>query len=200
MTEQNVHQRMLNVTKAVGNVAKGNKTVNGKYRFVSHDDVTKAVQPYLIEHGLNIIPRVTSWRQDGNRTEVDMDLEIVNVDKPDDTVVVPCFGFGIDNQDKGPGKAVSYATKYGLLKAFCLETGDDPDNDVNVQHKPSQTDKAREIYKQVQKASSAAALDKITLDNFTDLEELRDSDPDKHKAIMDLVEKKGAALNEKEAA
>lgn len=31
--------------------------------------------------------------------------------------------------DKGPGKAISYAVKYAYLKAFALETGDDPDHD-----------------------------------------------------------------------
>jgi hypothetical protein len=38
--------------------------------------------------------------------------------------------------DKGPGKAVSYAFKYALLKVFCLETGDDPDNDANARYEP----------------------------------------------------------------
>jgi len=49
---------------------------------------------------------------------------------------VPTFGYGIDPQDKGPGKAMSYGVKYGLLKALGLETGDDPERD-SIEHKPS---------------------------------------------------------------
>jgi hypothetical protein len=45
--------------------------------------------------------------------------------------------YGIDDSDKGPGKAISYAVKYALLKALGLETGDDPDEDQASVHKPS---------------------------------------------------------------
>ena len=52
-------------------------------------------------------------------------------------MAVRAFGYGIDNGEKGPGKAVSYAVKYALLKTFCLETGDDPDRDAGTEHVPS---------------------------------------------------------------
>ncbi len=39
--------------------------------------------------------------------------------------------------DKGPGKAISYAFKYACLKLFCLETGEDADNDATVEFHPS---------------------------------------------------------------
>jgi hypothetical protein len=43
------------------------------------------------------------------------------------------FGYGIDDQDKGAGKAMSYAVKYALLKTLGLETGDDPDENQDAQ-------------------------------------------------------------------
>ena len=64
-----------------------------------------------------------------------MQVAFVNVDKPEDRVEVEFFGYGIDPQDKGPGKAMSYAVKYALLKVFSLETGDDPERD-NIPHIP----------------------------------------------------------------
>src|SRR5688572_5129635 len=118
---------MHQVMKAVSYVQKEEKMVNNQYRFVSHDAVTAKLRPHLIEAGVLVVPRVTKHSQDGNRTEVDIEVDFVNVEKPEDRITIPMFGFGIDPQDKGPGKAVSYAVKYALLKAFSLETGDDPE-------------------------------------------------------------------------
>jgi hypothetical protein len=58
-----------------------------------------------------------------------MTVRFVNVEDPADHFDVETFGYGVDSQDKGPGKAMSYAVKYALLKALGLETGDDPDMD-----------------------------------------------------------------------
>ena len=54
-------------------------------------------------------------------------VRFVNIDNPDDAFEIPSLGYGVGNDDKGPGKAVSYAVKYALLKALGLETGDDAD-------------------------------------------------------------------------
>ena len=73
---------------------------------------------------------------DGNRVELKLDIRFVNIDEPADYTDVPSFGFGIDSQDKGPGKAMSYAVKYALLKTLGLETGDDVERD-NIEHSPA---------------------------------------------------------------
>ena len=36
-------------------------------------------------------------------------------------------GTGVDTQDKGVGKAMTYAYKYLLLRTFAIPTGEDPD-------------------------------------------------------------------------
>lgn len=129
-------------------IAKGDKTVNGNYRFVSHDQVTAKLHPLLVKHGIVIIPSVEEFKQDGNRTEVKLGVVFRNADFPDDHFQTYHYGFGIDGGgtskdgrpipvgDKGPGKAISYAFKYAMLKTFCLETGDDPDNDANAAYEP----------------------------------------------------------------
>lgn len=132
----NVHQRMHSVMTELAFVAKGDKTVNGQYKFVSHDDVTAAVRVPALKNGLIIYQNVVSHEVTGNTTAVTTEINIVNVDNPTDRVVVTSFGYGVDPQDKGPGKAMSYAFKYGLLKAFCLETGDDPEKDL-IDRKPA---------------------------------------------------------------
>ena len=111
-------------------VQKEDKLVNEQYSFVSHDAVSAAIHPLLVKHGIVIVPRVARWTQDGNRTAVDMEVDFVNIDTPEDMITVPSFGFGIDQQDKAPGKAVSYAVKYAALKLFVLATGDDPERDL----------------------------------------------------------------------
>ena len=52
-----------------------------------------------------------------------------NIDDRTDFIDVATFGYGVDPQDKGPGKAMSYGVKYALLKLLGLETGDDPDEE-----------------------------------------------------------------------
>lgn len=137
MTESlNIYQRLHKVMQAVSYVQKESKRVNNQYTFVSHDAVTAALRPALIEHGILPVTRVLRHSQDGNRTEVDIQVEFVNIDSPDDRLLVTAFGYGVDPQDKGPGKAVSYAFKYACLKTFALETGDDPEKD-SIDHEPA---------------------------------------------------------------
>lgn len=119
--------------KEVSYVQKEDKKVNNQYRFVSHDAVVAKIRPALIEAGIVMVPTVKCWVQNGDRTEATIAVDFVNADKPDDKVTIEAFGFGVDKQDKGPGKAVSYACKYAILKAFALETGDDPERD-NIDH------------------------------------------------------------------
>lgn len=124
---KNIHQRLHSVMEAIKYVQKEDKMVNGQYRFVSHDAVSALIRPELVKQGILLITSVKSYKQEGNRTEVNLELIFCNIDSPDDKIIFNAFGYGIDNQDKGPGKAISYAVKYALLKMFCLETGDDPE-------------------------------------------------------------------------
>lgn len=123
-------------------IQKGTKTVNNQYTFASHDAVVSKLHPYLVKWRLAVIPTVLEMVQDGNRTMGKIAVAFVNIDRPEDIVCVNFCGYGIDGGekgpgDKGPGKATSYAVKYALLKTFCLETGDDPDNDAKVVYEPA---------------------------------------------------------------
>lgn len=51
----------------------------------------------------------------------------VNVDDPEDYMEVISYADGIDTGDKSTGKAMTYADKYALMKAYKISTGDDPD-------------------------------------------------------------------------
>lgn len=134
----NLHQRLLAVMGEVDYVQKDRHIggSGGGYKVVTHDAVTAKVRPALVKHRVVYYPQNLAYVQNGNRTEITVDIKFVNADVPDDFILVPTLGFGIDNQDKGPGKSISYAVKMALLKALGLETGEDADDGANVDHKP----------------------------------------------------------------
>lgn len=109
-----------------------------RYSIVSHDAVTAKTRPLLVKHGVVYYPISITSEQVGNRTQMHMVVRFVSVDDASDFMDVHSVGYGIDDQDKGPGKAESYAVKYALLKALGLETGDDPDQDQDVVHRIEQ--------------------------------------------------------------
>lgn len=125
-------ERLNAVQQEVDYVQK-EKRAGMRYSIVSHDAVTAKVRPILVKHGVLYYPIRLETTQVGNRTQAQMTVRFVSVDNPTDFIDVPTFGYGIDEQDKGPGKAMSYAVKYALLKTLGLETGDDPDVEQDVE-------------------------------------------------------------------
>jgi hypothetical protein len=156
MTEQkNIYQRLASVMEVVTYIQKEHKQ-GMNYSIVSHDAVTAKVRPALLAEGIVYHPVRCEHSHNGNRAECAMTVRFINVDDPEDFFDVPTFGYGIDTQDKGPGKAMSYAVKYALLKALGLETGDDADMD-NVPH--STTDPANSLNPNI--AASIAGINSL---------------------------------------
>lgn len=133
---KNIYQRINAVMQEVDYVQKGSKMVNNQYKFVSHDAVSATLHGPMTKHGIACIPSILEMKQDGNRTEVKLEVAFINIDNPQDRFTVIYYGMGVDQSDKGIGKAVSYAFKYSLLKVFTLETGDDADNDADSKYEP----------------------------------------------------------------
>lgn len=135
-TKPNIFQRLHGVMKDVKYLQKGEARVANQYRYISHDAVAAALHPALVKHGIVVVPSIQEITQTDNRTMVKLAVGFVNIDDPKDQIASLWAGYGIDSGDKGIGKAVSYAYKYALLKTFCLETGDDPDNDADATYEP----------------------------------------------------------------
>ena len=123
---RNIAQR-LNAAMADVDYVQKEKKAGMNYSIVSHDAVTAKVRPILQKHGIVYYPCDLHVTQNGNRTEAVMTVRFENIDNRSDYIDVATLGYGVDPQDKGPGKAISYAVKYALLKVLGLETGDDPD-------------------------------------------------------------------------
>lgn len=159
MSSLNIYQRMAAITAELQTVAKNLNVETGKgkgYKAVSERDVIDAVKPLEAKHGVYSYPasrRVlesaaleseSEWN--GKVTKkttfferIETVYRFVNTDDPTDFIDTTTFAEGIDSQDKGSGKAMTYADKYALMKAYKISTGDDPDQtaseDVNYTRK-----------------------------------------------------------------
>ena len=136
----NIFERLNAVQLEVKYIQKEQKQ-GMRYSIVSHDSVTNKVRPSMVKHGVVYWPNEIYYRQNGNRTEAHIVVRFQSVNKEkSDFIDVASLGYGIDQQDKGPGKAISYAVKYALLKVLGLETGDDPDLDQKTEFKEDQSE------------------------------------------------------------
>lgn len=133
----NVYQRINEVRKMIGYVQKDKavSTGGGSYKAVTHDAVTGMIRDALIKQGVVIVPSVTACvfhpkEPDAKQRlyEATYEIEFVNIDEPTDRIVSKQSAHALDNGDKAPGKAQSYATKYAILKIFNIETGDDEES------------------------------------------------------------------------
>lgn len=160
-TKPNIFQRLLAATSEINTVAKNLKVDISKsmsYKAVAESDVLEAVKPIEAKHGIysypvsrkvikdEIFTTTSTW--DGKTTEKNtlfMRLEVVyrfvNVDNPSDYIDIVTYGDGVDTQDKAPGKAMTYADKYALLKAYKIQTGDDPDQSASGELKKKHINK-----------------------------------------------------------
>lgn len=143
MSEMNIYQRMSAITNEISRVAKNLNVDQGKssYKAVGEADVLAAVKPAEDKYGVYSFPvdreiiessvLTTTNYQGQERKQQFMRLRtvyrFVNVDKPEEFIEIATYGDGVDSQDKAPGKAMTYADKYALLKAYKIITGDDPD-------------------------------------------------------------------------
>jgi hypothetical protein len=143
MDKWNIYQRLSAAIKEIPTVV---KTQSGgmRYKTVSHDDVLEAVKEPLLKYEIIAFPTKIEFSQDGNRSQCEMDIRFQNIKDKDDYIIIPSVGQGIGNDDKGPGKAISYAFKYGLLKTLAIKTGDDADNeDTEGKHISKEADQAK---------------------------------------------------------
>jgi hypothetical protein len=147
----NIYQRLNKVREAVAFVEKDKQVGNAGwgYKAVTHDAVTAAVRPHFVTHGIIVVPRVikssvvvtgttTSKGVPYIRYEALFSIEFINCDLPEDRVAVTLDSHAIDDADKAPGKATSYATKYAMLKLLSIETGEE-EEDRKDQRKANMT-------------------------------------------------------------
>lgn len=141
--ELTILQRMSEIENELPVVGKNIhlKAGNINYKAVSEVDVKNALKPLEYKWGVKSTPinsEVVETRellregfQGKQRIDLFVRLKITTrfacVDRPEEFIDVITYGDGIDPQDKAVGKASTYGLKYGLMNAYKMETGDDPD-------------------------------------------------------------------------
>jgi hypothetical protein len=87
--------------------------------------LANGVEEVLGEVGVISSFSVTRWTRSGNTTVVEGLIRVTAVDGQKGQLEYVCVGEGVDDGDKGLGKAVSYARKLGMISAMNLGIGID---------------------------------------------------------------------------
>lgn len=160
----NLFEKMSAITMEISAVAKNLNVDMGRnsYKAVGEADILAAVKPIEAKHGVYSYPVsrrviesavITTVKKDYETKQQFLRMEVtyrfVNMEKPVEYIEMTTYGDGVDPQDKAPGKAMTYADKYALMKAYKIITGDDPDQ------YGSQPLKSKEVKTEAQRAKDA---------------------------------------------
>ena len=178
----NLWEKIANISGEIENLQKDDKVGFGSsaYKAISIEKVVKVVGEKMNKYGVVIYPIQQSYnrtderviKKDGtegiNRiSDVDVTYQVVNIHNPQEQIITVASGTGVDTQDKGIGKAQTYAYKNMLLKLFAIPTGDDTDkihSDIYTKKLLGEEEKEEAITVE-KKASTKETLPKKT--NYT---------------------------------
>ena len=163
----NIYQRINLVMQEIAYIQKDSHVQN--YMGVSHDQVVAATRKFFVKHGIVIHASQLKGKlhQKGEKYdfkakqvvpdpmrmyEATYVISFVNIQKPEDRIEITVCSHALDNGDKAPGKAVSYAKKTALLQVLLLETGVDDESRAVEYASPEQR-------KQIEAAIEAAGAE-----------------------------------------
>lgn len=148
----NIYEKMAAITAELQTVAKNLsvKAGGGSYKAVSERDIIDAVKPLEEKYKVYSYPcdreilessiLESESTYDGRTTtktsfftRMKTTYMFINIENPEERLTTVTFSEGIDPGDKGSGKAMTYADKYALMKAYKISTGDDPDQNGSVE-------------------------------------------------------------------
>jgi hypothetical protein len=147
----NIYEKLSLITAEIGVVEKNLEVPTGgkkSYKAVSERDVLDAVKPIEAKYRVysypmsrtivdrDILVKETEYNGQTTKTNtlfmrVETIYRFVNLDNPAEYIDTTVYGDGLDTGDKATGKAMTYADKYALMKAYKLSTGDDPDKEAS---------------------------------------------------------------------
>lgn len=151
--QMNIYERLSAISIELSTVAKNLEVALGKssYKAVGEADVLRSVKPLEHKYRVYSYPYSRTIIESGvleneavdystkekivkkNLYErMEVTYRFVNIDNPSEYVDITTYGDGIDPGDKSVGKAMTYADKYALLKAYKIVTGDDPDQNPSA--------------------------------------------------------------------
>jgi len=140
--DQKLAMKIYNIMSQTKALQKGTivgKGTKGEYKAVGEAEVLNELKPLLLKEKLIVLPidgdieekvdSVIQYSKDATRIITQLKVKFLIIDaETGESVEIVGFGNGADTQDKGSGKAFTYAYKTALSKSFMLFSGEDTDN------------------------------------------------------------------------
>ena len=203
-------EAILAVMEDVKGIEKSMQVGTGKmqYKGVPDKEVKKIIGTSMRENGLIILPikiepktEINRWEVTDNYgvkqkqsvfTEVLVTYKLIH--SSGESIELSGYGQGVDSQDKGAGKATTYALKYALLYAFLVPTGAIDDSDT------THSNDINKAVKTVKKSLvvNKAKLDKTRFDNAMGQIKIGKYSGDAMKVTFELTEEQFQLLDELE--
>ncbi len=147
---KNISLAIIEVMKEIEWVAKGMvvwEWTKSAYKWVADKDVKQALRDSMTKNWLSLLPigveskiQVDRWEQEdfykwesqGIKSKQSIFTEVTTkyllLHTSGESIELAWYWQGVDTQDKGAGKATTYALKNTLLNMFLIPTGVDTDN------------------------------------------------------------------------
>lgn len=114
------------------------------YKGVPDQEVKKIIGDAMARNGLTMLPidieakmQVSRWTEEYQGAEkqkqsvfTEVHTKYLLLHESGESQIISGYGHGVDSQDKGAGKATTYALKYALLYSFLVPTGKIDDADA----------------------------------------------------------------------
>lgn len=143
---KNLAQAILKVMEDVKGIDKTMTigTGNSSYKGVPDQEVKKIIGESMKRNGLVMLPisveptlQIDRWAENSQYGEkqkqsifTEVKTKYLLLHESGESIELAGYGHGVDSQDKGAGKATTYALKYTLLYTFLVPTGKIDDADV----------------------------------------------------------------------
>lgn len=179
---ENLAKAVIKVMQAVKGMEKNSRVGSGNYGYngTKDQDVKEVFNEALAANGLCILPtsiddeiQVDRWEEGGKVKQsifTKVKTKYLLLHTSGESIELAGYGQGVDNQDKGAGKATTYALKNCLLYTFLTPVGkiDDTDtthsNDIQAPQPAKIKETLNPSHKKWLDALMAIAEGKTTID------------------------------------
>jgi len=172
---KNLAKAVIAVMKEVKGMEKNSKVGSGNYGYngTKDQDVKEVFNEALSKNGLCMMPididdstQVDRWDEGGRSKQsifTKVKVKYLLLHDSGESIEIAGYGHGVDNQDKGAGKATTYAMKNALLYTFLTPVGkiDDTEtthsNDIEAPKLELITESQRNEIKELSKGLDLSA-------------------------------------------
>ena len=144
---ENLSKAIIAVMNDVKGIEKSMTVGEGRmsYKGVPDKEVKKIIGASMAKNGLAMLPidveantKIERWEEADYSGKIktkqsvftEVKTKYLLLHTSGESLQISCYGHGVDSQDKGAGKATTYALKYALLYSFLVPTGDIDDADA----------------------------------------------------------------------